>query len=319
MIEYSYYHKNHPGSITAVMDCASGTMPQDKIIISSRTGQPVQKRELSLKIYNSMPFKKLLFFTILILCLTNILYPQNCDSIKYRRIESIYYDLDSNFISVDKDSIIFDGYLVFKINKFKQNLFTYESNLGPKTVEIYWLKNLNNFNTEHKDYYMMSDYFLYFMYATQDISSDMPPDTSETGLKDIEFYNSKEFLKFKNLFFKYYDYNNKKSYNDIFLKYGLCTNILKSNSIDLLSYDNCDSIGYFIYKCKFSSAVLKYKSFCVNYITGTSDNEKIIIPLGYIYTLLPISSAYIFNPVLEIEVSKKGFKKSKWYPDELFN
>ena len=251
--------------------------------------------------------------------LTNILYSQNSDSIKCRRIESIYYDLDSNFISVDKDSIIFDGYLVFKINKFKQNLFAYKSNLGPKTVEIYWLKNLNNFNTEHKDYYMMSDYFLYFMYATQDISSDMPPDTSEAGLKDIEFYNSKEFLKFKNLFFKYYDYNNKKSYNDIFLKYGLCTNILKSDSIDFLSYDNCDSIGYFIYSCKFSSAVLKYKSFYVNYITDTSGIEKIIIPLGYIYTLLPISSAWIFNPVQEIEVSKKGFKKSKWYPDDLFN
>lgn len=265
-----------------------------------------------------MPFKKLLFFTILILCLTNLVYPQNSDSIKCRRIESIYYDLDSNFISVDKDSIIFDGYLVFKINKFKQNLFTYESNLGPKTVEIYWLNSLNNFNTEHKDYYMMSDYLLYFVYVTQDIIFEMP-DTSEKGKKNMEFYKSMQFIKFKNLFFKYYDYNNKKLYNDIFLKYGLCTNIFKSDSIDFLNYENCDSIGYFIYKCKFSSAVLKYKSFCVNYMTGTSGKEKIIIPLGYIYTLLPISSACIFHPVQEIEVSKKGFKKSKWYPDDLFN
>lgn len=240
--------------------------------------------------------------------------PMNFDSLKYKSIESIYYDLDSNIIFTENDSLVFEGYLVFKFNRYKQNLIE-GNNSDNIMVESYWLTNLSNFNPTNKDFYLMTNYLLYSFYATQD-EGEVLFDTNEVTLKYIDFLNSKEYVCFKKLFFKYYDFNNKENYYNIFLKYQLNTNIFDDSSVVFLNYNDIESVGYFIFKCSFSTAVLRYKSF---YVKGKNESGNIIKEhLGFIKVLLPISKEKYFIPIDENEFLQKGFRKASWYPNVLY-
>lgn len=237
------------------------------------------------------------------------------DSSKYKKIESIYYDLDSNIILIDNDSTVFEGYLIYKFNRFKQNLREPKYSSEFLMVESYWLNNLCNFNPDKKDYYYMSNYFFYYMYATQDIGEAIL-DTNEYTLKYINLWNSNEFKNFKKLFFKYENYDSTgKFYYNISLQ-NKHTNIFDDSSVVFLINNDIDSIGYFIFKCSFSTAVLRYKSF---YHKGEDENgNNIYEHLGFIKVLFPISEKYYFIPIDDIEFSKYSFKKAKWNPCVLY-
>ena len=107
--------------------------------------------------------KTFLSFAVGIFCLLNFtdIYSQHADTSKYKRIESIYYDLDSNIINILNDSFVFNGFMVFKLDKNNQNLYSNPQNDGLITLESYWLENLTNFEETRKDFYLMSNYLMY--------------------------------------------------------------------------------------------------------------------------------------------------------------
>lgn len=202
-------------------------------------------------------------------------------------ISKEYSNFDS--IKVLEDSTYFDGYLIFKIDKNPDTLI-YKTDNEFYSCDIFWLKYLNYINIDTSFYYYNFYTLLYYQYI---VNNDY--------LKN----NSLEYLRFKNYFEKYSPTLNDAAY---YLKHFFKTNIF--NNVKLWNYGSKKNVGYFIYKISLYGSILS-ASFSI--YSKKNDEEPNIEKF-----LVPLSNFYVFKEVTDIELQNLGFKKSKWYPKNLF-
>lgn len=253
---------------------------------------------------------------VILICLltfsifSNFAISQNADTSKYKKILPYHYNLDSNFVFVENDSSVFTGYFILKYTQ--DNDMLVKKNANFVNFDFIFVKELKDLRDKDRIYYSMSDYYSYLLYATQDENPLL--DTNENTLKIINLIKSKEYHDFKKIFFKYFDYrNNKELASEIFLQRVLETNILEKSEVLFFNYGDEKSIGYFIFNCSFSTAILKFKAYRV--VGKDSEENPIKIQMGLIKVLLPISPLIYFKPIEENECLENGFKKASWFPD----
>lgn len=253
-----------------------------------------------------------IFQIVSILFINNIIFPNSIDSIYRKKVESPYLFIDSSKIYIEKDSIIFNGFLVFRINKFDSS---YPCNFTKETImiESYFINDIKNIEDVKNSFYYIADHMFYQVYVSTDKSDWKLDSTNENTLKYLRFINSKEYKEFKKLYLTNYPFDLKNNSN--FLYNPITTDIFYNSSIDFLNKKNNDSIGYFIYKCSFSASIL---NFYASYEIYNEENKIYIKKeLGLIKVLLPISPLYYFKPIEEKEYLKNGFTKANWFPEIL--
>ena len=86
---------------------------------------------------------------LLIICSVNTSFDQ---SNPYKRIFSPYYDLDSNIDFLKTDSVLFDGYMLYKINKQLDSKFIINDSLDNNCIylESFWINNLSEIEDKEK-------------------------------------------------------------------------------------------------------------------------------------------------------------------------
>jgi len=237
--------------------------------------------------------------------------------------------IDSNLINLENDSLLFDGYLIFM---FEQNYKSFPKHSGENTLIIksFFVKSLTDINNEDKYLFYSLDNFSFYIYATQGEGLEDPwlyiedengnkiyyedyiksSEYKEYTKKRETFLNSDKFKKFKNFYEK--RFVNQKS-PEVFLRNLISTEIFRN--VDFLIYKNSDSTGFYLFKCSFSTALLK---FYASYVIGKNENgESIRKNLGMVSVLMPVSPLYYFKPVEEKGYLENGFKKAKWFPEVL--
>ncbi|MDD5362074.1 MAG: hypothetical protein PHN88_08070 [Ignavibacteria bacterium] len=227
-------------------------------------------------------------------------------------------------IFIEKDSIMFEGYIVF--HNVDSKLVYKRNEKNYVDFNFYFVKDLDDFENSKHRYYYSSEYYWYIIgnypsdepviFSVKINGKDSIIDSSRELAASIAFFYSKEFQSFKKLYFKYYGSTDKESVSDVFLKKPILTQIFDNPKIHFMNYGNRDSTGYFIFKCSFPASVLKFKSY---YVIGKDENDELIkVYPGYIRTLMPIGPL-LYLKYDEKELTENGFKKSKWYPDYIFN
>lgn len=236
-------------------------------------------------------------------------YSQDYDSLNYRKVWTPRIFLDTNVIFIVNDSIKFEGYMVFKINK-NDSYYPKKSGKSLIVIESYFVRNINDIENPERILYFTTDHNFYDLYFSCEMM-EAPVDTNNYWTKRvINFINSNEFKEFKNLYYKNYPIKEKS--RGYFLDEPITTEIFFDSTVTFLNLGNCDSIGFFIYKCSFSTAVLRFTASLVI----DKDKTGQLIP-QILNVLLPISPLYYFKPINENEYSLNGFKKANLFPEIL--
>lgn len=260
-----------------------------------------------------MNFKNISLIFFIYLLFIGTVYSQKNDELKYRTILFPYYNIDSNVlvINVEKDSVRFEGYMVFRYPLNSINILHEDSSFI--YLDVYFINNLDSLYDVSKKFFIMPDmlFYLYYVYA----EIDAPLDTSVFDSEGNKLCDSRDYKYIRKLYRKYYECRSCDNDN-VFLQHWFTTRIFDDSSVTFLNHNGIDSIGYFIFKCSFSAAILKYKSFLV---VGTDEyGERLKNHLGLIKVLFPTSPAYYLKPIDKEEYLKKGFNKAEWYPGDLY-
>lgn len=233
-----------------------------------------------------------LILTYLILLIQfQFCFSKGIDSVFYKNISSINYSYLPELLLV-KDSLNFNGYLIFKISKIP-NEGIYKTTNKTFMCEIYWVNNIKNIVKK-------SDRYIYVS-TIQTMMAGKIAYLSEEG----RYKKTSSVRNFKDFF---YQYDSSKSF--AFLKEELKTNIF-TDSLGFWNFQNNDSIGYFVFKNSFDAAMLNTTLTYINEDTkkkGKIKNAKILVPISKAYSFEPASNELLIN---------HGFQKSKWYPPDL--
>lgn len=244
---------------------------------------------------------------ILFLSINKNVYAQISDSDVYRSIYTPIIFLDTNAIYILNDSIEFDGYLIYKFWK-NDSIYPMKGGKSTIAIESYFISDLKFINNFENRYYYISENEFYDIYVNQGRMDEMPLEMNPFTLRILNFIKTKLFIDFKNLYLKYYP-DNEDNIN-CFMYDNLTTKIFSDSAVTFLNRKNCDTIGYYIFKCSFPTAILRFSAFLdiENKRTGQKN-------LNTINVLLPIGPVNYFVPIKENEYIINRFNKSKWLPD----
>jgi len=211
-------------------------------------------------------------------------------------------------VTLEKDSLYFDGYLIFEAHRFEDDKF-HDYDWTYYQFEIFILDSLSKIKDNSKRFYFNPIYLDYYYADDKEIGYDTGTGRNKDHGEVMIAEDLKEpFLKFKIFYSKYLQVRNISD-DKYFLMGRLRTKIFENPKAVLWKYDN-DSISYFIFRCSFYTAILKYD---VYYIT--KDGRVFLNDLHF---FLPVSKAFMFIPAEEDIMLKAGFTKSIWYPPNLF-
>ena len=255
---------------------------------------------------------------LLIICSVNTSFDQ---SNPYKRIFSPYYDLDSNIVFLKTDSVLFDGYMLFKINKQLDSKFIINDSLDNNCIylESFWINNLSEIEDKEKHFINLSTSIMLYFYSVSD-EGEHYYDYSlfDSSSKEFELYklwNSNMFKEFK-LFMQKYNYKQKlDSLNKPFLSKPLTTELFDDKNIELVSYKDNDLIGYYLFKCSFYTSELSFKAIKFEKNSNGKYEKK---KIGYIKIYLPISAVINFETVKREEYLQNYFSLASWKADWLF-
>ena len=238
---------------------------------------------------------------------------------KYKKIVSRYYEPFSDMIDLESDSVYFSDYMVFKIFKIP-NRQIFESDNVNYICDIFWIKNLNDINNTSKKYLFNSWTINYSKYVFPFHENEISDSSISDSLFNILKEDTITFEKFRRFANFYRNYQKKVLLSNDKIPFTLkdfTTKIFDSDSVLFWSYDDIDSIGFFVFKNTFYTAILKYD--CWHYAETPGDNDNIIKAYEYgMKVFLPVSKAFVFKP-LEVETARQNhFTKSEWYPDDMF-
>jgi len=236
---------------------------------------------------------KFILTIFLLLIQFQFCFSKGFDSVLYKNISSINYSYLPE-LDLVKDSLYFNGYLIFKISKIS-NEGIYKTTNKTFMCEIYWVNNIKNIVKK-------SDRYIYVS-TIQTMMAGKIAYLSEEG----RYKKTSSVKKFKDFFYKY---DSNKIF--AFLKKELKTNIFK-DSMGFWNFQNNDSIGYFVFKNSFDAAMLRTTLIYKN------ENNDEIYRIKNAKILIPITEAYTFKPVSNEFLLKNGFSKSLWYPSSLKN
>jgi hypothetical protein len=149
----------------------------------------------------------------------------------YKMIHPVLFGNFQN-ISVEEDSLLFNGYLVYKIYK-NPNKGIYRTNEEYFICDVFWIFDLKDIEREDKKYFL--------------ITPNMSNDIYIYDREDTD--TSYNFVNFKNFYSAYRNSINNDSLVVPFLRKSLTTRIFHNNYF--WKYQKEDSIGYFIFKNSF--------------------------------------------------------------------
>lgn len=213
----------------------------------------------------------------------------DCDSNKVK-IGSVLYEPNGT-IELKSDSALFNGFLIFEVHKQSDKDF-YIGDSTFSTIEIFFLNDLTEFNFSSKRYY----------YNTTYLGSEIN--------RGSESENLNKLAAFYQIFLKIRDYHPEK----YFLLNEMTSAIFDTNGTKLFKLKENDR-AYFIFKVKFYGANLRYKSMVFFPSREKYESYKYFSEMNF---FLPVSKAFIFEPLNENILYKNGFTKSEWFPDYLY-
>lgn len=253
--------------------------------------------------------KSIIRVLVFLIIISADLFSQNIDTSdnKYKVAGETFYNPHSP-VFLENDSVYFDGYLIFEAHRFDDNKFVNDWSFYQ--FEIYILDSLEKIKDHAKRCYYNS-FFLDYYYADEEgIGYDTGTGTNKNkGTVIITEDLREQFQGFKGFYSKYLHVRTY-SENKYFMMGTLRTKIFENPNVYLWKYNN-DSISYFVFKCSFYTAILKYDAYYI-----AKDGQKVF--LKDLLFFLPVSKAMLFEPVDENTISKAGFTKSEWYPPDLF-
>jgi|GEM_PF-3673615 len=256
--------------------------------------------------------KHIILLTYLITFITPTIYShiKNENDTNFKMVGFTTY-IPSSDITLINDSLYFDNYIVFEAHKSKDVKF-HHFDYTYYQFDIYLLDSLTDLKAINKRRYFNST-FLDYYYADLE---GMQYDTGHVSVK-IPSDKYEEYYRFKRFYEKYLyvrDYNvmhmNDKPIERYFLMNKLRTKIFERPDAYLWKYDS-DSVSYFIFRCSFYTAILKYDAYYEIRHGGRVYERDLLF-------FLPVSRAYLFEPVKESILVDAGFTKSKWFPVNLF-
>lgn len=247
-----------------------------------------------------------------------ITFDQNCNpvakpyvpdtiDIKYKRAGHTFYNPHSA-ITLENDSLYFDGYLIFEAHRFKDDKFHYYD-WTYYQFDVFILDSLKNINNYSKRCFFNSTFLDYYYADDKEIGYDTGTGRNKDhGEVEITDDLKESFQKFKTFYHKYLNVRNISD-DKYFLMEKLTTKLFDITKAVLWKYDS-DSISYFVFRCSFYTAILKYDAYYIG-------KEELIF-LRDLHFFLPVSKAIMFKPVEENAMSSAGFTKSIWYPSNMF-
>lgn len=240
-------------------------------------------------------FLKIKVFFIFLFSLVFVTNLMSSDSTKYKTIVANNFGIYDFTLKIINESKLFEGYLVFQINKTNDS--SQSNSLEYRASKFYFVNKLSDIYIDSLKY-LFNNSFNYSIYIESD--------TTYLCQNAEDYYN---FISFKKFFNNYEIFaRNVEIMHKPFLWYSLNTSIFDNEDLIFTAGDS-DSIGYFIFECLFKTAILKYDYFEIYY--HDKSNEHIyFLPTTKVYKLLPVSIS---------NLNKYGFKKSSWFPKELFN
>jgi hypothetical protein len=232
--------------------------------------------------------------------------PDTVDA-NYKVAGYTFYDPHSP-VTLEHDSLYFDGYLIFEAHRFEDDKF-HDYDWTYYQFEIFILDSLNKIKDNSKRFYFNPIYLDYYYADDKEIGYDTGTGRNKDHGEVILTEDLKEpFIKFKAFYTNYLFVRN--IYDDKYFLMGtLRTKIFEDPKAIFWKYDS-DSISYFVYKCRFYTAILKYDAYYL-----TKDDRVYLKDLHF---FLPVSKSFVFEPAEEDIMLKAGFIKSIWYPPNLF-
>jgi hypothetical protein len=175
----------------------------------------------------------------------SIVKPYQPDTIdnKYKMAGYTFYEPHSP-VSLENDSLYFDGYLIFETHRFEDDKF-HNYDWTYYQFEIFTLDSLEKIKSYSNRYYYNGTFLDYYYADNKEFSYDTGTGINKHKGQVIITENlRKPFLKFKTFYFKYLQVRNISD-DKYFLMGALRTKIFENAKAFLWKYDN-DSISFFI-------------------------------------------------------------------------
>lgn len=204
----------------------------------------------------------------------------------YKQVMPIIH-IPQDCIKLVDDNYIFQGYMVFEINRLKEIKIQNSKNFY--ICKIFWIENLVDLSNRRKYFYYNIGWRFYedelYFNETHDSTSNCS--------------------KFKN-FYKLFVSKVKDSSYHFFLENMLYTKIFYDPNVIFFMNKELNNIGYFIFKNSFTGALLEYRSIL-------SGLKKIDKSKKHKF-LLPISQDYNLISITESEAKDNFLTKANWFP-----
>ncbi len=204
--------------------------------------------------------------------------------------------INTSPIFLEKDSLYFEGFMIFKVSKNNNNDSV---NTNFFFANIFWMYSLDNFQESKSIYYCVQPTLMFDLYIN----------------KWYQIDTSYDFMKIKS-FHENYKYNYQKE-NAPFLKKSLTTQIFQ-DSVCFVSYDNLSNEGYYIFKISFYTAMFYTDLSCTESIKSNEKIKKKAVEHENARFLIPISPVLNLKAVPADELKPFGFEKATWSPNTLF-
>jgi len=214
-------------------------------------------------------------------------------------------------VIINKDTVNFSGYLIFKIYKHPYSGY-FPVNNKYYFCNIYWVNNISDIENTAKIYFYPTILLESSRCFKGDPSEFINYEEPVISEKDSVFC---QFLS---------DYKKNKEKNITLLPFlfePLNTKIFEKG-VNFWCSNNTDTIGYFIFKNQFQAKSI-LGTIVISDLNKRIDyfNKKEVELLKNIenaITLVPITKAKVFEPANHEELTILGFTKAEWFPDNIY-
>lgn len=218
-------------------------------------------------------------------------------------------DLDSNYkdifpyqyipdgcIKLKEDSLEFDGYLIFEINRTKEK-YIQSNDSNFYICRSYWVDRL--------EYLGNSKFYKYYNIAWR-FYEDVAFKEDQCALNDT----LSDSYKFKIFYNAFYNKLRDSVYHP-FLSNSLTTKIFLDTDVVFYTHTEKSNIGYFIFRNTFNGILLEYESYQKTIEKSNKQKSK------ERKFLLPISEVFLLKSIDVDEAKNYQFIKSRWFPKHL--